>query len=93
MYWRFRLTKRRAHLRKLVGAMGFLLSTGKSDVAAVSTNTAATAVNPSLAAVRGEGVITSQTPQAGRRVVSGETVHVTLGALASAAGAAPVPRK
>jgi beta-lactam-binding protein with PASTA domain len=53
----------------------------------VAAPTAPSATHP--AAVRPSGIVTAQSPQAGRRVVQGDVVHVTLGHSAPPA-AAPV---
>ena len=53
----------------------------------VAAPTAPSATSP--AAVRPSGIVTAQSPQAGRRVVQGDVVHVTLGHSAPPA-AAPV---
>ena len=53
----------------------------------VAAPTAPSATSP--AAVRPSGIVTAQSPQAGRRVVQGDVVHVTLGHSALPA-AAPV---
>jgi beta-lactam-binding protein with PASTA domain len=47
------------------------------------------AAAPAAATGRSSGIVTAQSPQAGRRVVQGDVVHVTLGRSAPPA-AAPV---
>jgi beta-lactam-binding protein with PASTA domain len=60
--------------------------------AATSNPSSAPAATPPVAVVRSSGIVIAQTPQAGGRVVQGDTVHVTLGHLTPAAAApAAVP--
>ena len=46
---------------------------------APSATSPAPAANPPAATARSSGIVIAQTPQAGSRVVQGDTVHVTLG--------------
>jgi len=62
-----------------------------ANAAEPSTTSPASTANTSAAANRSSGIVTAQNPQAGRRVVQGDTMHVTIGHSAPpAAVAAPL---
>jgi beta-lactam-binding protein with PASTA domain len=58
---------------------------------ATSPTSPAPIPNPAASTGRSYGIVTAQSPQAGRRVVQGDVVHVTLGHSAQPAAATPAP--
>jgi beta-lactam-binding protein with PASTA domain len=60
-----------------------------ATTAATSATSTSSAANPSAGAARSSGLVIAQVPQAGSRVMQGDTVHVTLGHPAPPVAATP----